>query len=48
MDCFNAQVIAPVKEKGHLPTHPPVGHLLVRIHENGEMRRFFEVWVPIE
>lgn len=48
MDAFNTQVIAPIKEQGNQILRPPVGHLLVRIHENGEMKRFFEVWVPIE
>lgn len=49
MDCFNAQVIEPMKEMGHMPTRPPVGNLLARVHdEKGEMIRYFEVWVPIE
>lgn len=48
MDSFNAQVITPIKEMHHQISNPPVGHLLVRVHENGEMKRFFEVWVPIE
>ena len=48
MDAFNAQVSAPIKEKGDQIPRPPVGNLLVRIHEDGKMRRFFEAWVPIE
>lgn len=48
MDSFNDQVIAPIKEKGYRIINPPVGHLLVRIHEAGKMKRYFEVWVPIE
>ena len=48
MDAFNSQVIAPIKAKGYQIPRPPVGNLLVRVHENGEMRRFFETWVPVE
>jgi len=48
MDAFNSQVIEPIKAMGHSPSKPPVGHLLVRVHKNGEMKRYFEVWVPIE
>lgn len=48
MTAFHKQVIEPIKKAGCIPTHPPVGNLLVRTHENGEMKRFFEVWVPIE
>ena len=49
MDAFNAQVIDPIKAMGYTPNRPPVGNLLVRVHdENGEMRRYFEVWIPIE
>lgn len=49
MDSFNSTVIAPIKRQGHTPTRPPVGNLLVRVHDKkGEMVRYFEVWVPIE
>lgn len=48
MDAFNTQVIEPIKVMGHTPSRPPVGNLLVRIHEKGKMKRYFEVWVPIE
>lgn len=48
MEAFNTQVIDPIKAMGHTPTRPPVGNLLVRVHENGQMKRYFEVWVPIE
>ncbi len=48
MDAFNRQVIDPIKARGYTPTRPPVGNLLVRVHEKGQMKRYFEVWVPIE
>lgn len=48
MDSFNSQVIAPIKKEGYRIPNPPVGHLLVRVHEQEEMKRYFEVWVPIE
>lgn len=48
MESFNSQVIDPIKTQGFKPIRPPVGHLLVRVHENGQMKRYFEVWVPIE
>lgn len=48
MDAFNAQVINPIKERGYKPSRPPVGNLLVRVHQDGGMKRYFEVWVPIE
>ena len=48
MEAFNSQVIEPIKAMGHTPSRPPVGNLLVRVHNKGEMKRYFEVWVPIE
>ncbi len=48
MKCIHDQVIDPVKAMGYRITNPPIGNLIVRVHENGEMRRYIEVWVPIE
>ena len=48
MPSIREQVLDPVRAKGFRIANPPVGNLLVRVHENGKMRRYFEVWVPIE
>lgn len=48
MPSIHEQVLDPIKKKGYRISDPPVGNLLVRVHENGQMRRYFEVWVPIE
>ena len=49
MDAFNTTVIDPIKAMGYTPNRPPVGNLLVRVHdENGNMKRYFEVWIPID
>ena len=47
LSSIREQVIEPIKEKGYRITSPPVGNLLVRVHENGQMKRYCEVWVPI-
>lgn len=47
MPSIHEQVIDPVKSRGYRITSPPFGNLLVRVHENGEMKRYVEVWVPI-
>ncbi|SHI03996.1 DNA-binding transcriptional regulator, MerR family [Sporobacter termitidis DSM 10068] len=41
-------VISEVFKKGYKIVGPPVGHLIVRIHEDGAFTRYFEIWVPIE
>ena len=48
MPCIQEQVLQPIKNKGYRISNPPFGNLLVRVHENGKMKRYFEVWVPIE
>ena len=48
MPLINEQVLDPIKAQGFRITDPPVGNLLVRVHENGKMKRYFEVWVPID
>ena len=48
MRFIHEQVLEPIKAQGFRITHPPVGNLLVRVHENGKMKRYFEVWVPID
>lgn len=48
MKCVHEQVINPVKAMGHRITNPPLGNLIVRVHENGQMKRYMDVWVPIE
>ena len=47
LSSLHQQVLDPLLAQGHTITHPPVGHLLVRVHEDGSIRRFFETWVPI-
>lgn len=48
LSCIHEQVIDPIREKGYQITKPPFGNLLVRVHENGKMKRYVETWVPIE
>lgn len=48
LPCIHEQVIDPIKEKGYRISSLPYGNLLVRVHENGEMKRYMEVWVPVE
>lgn len=48
LPCIHEQVIDPIKARGYRITNPPLGNLIVRVHENGEMRRYIEVWVPVE
>ncbi|MCD8098350.1 MAG: MerR family transcriptional regulator [Lachnospiraceae bacterium] len=48
IDAFSEQVLRPLKEQGLQIAHPPIGHLLVRIHEDGHIKRFFKVWIPVE
>lgn len=45
---LKSKVIAPILNMGHTIVGPPIGHLLVRLHEDGIFTRYFEVWVPIE
>lgn len=45
---MKSKVTAKILEAGHKIIGPPVGHLIVRPHEDGVFTRFFEVWVPIE
>jgi len=37
-----------VADMGYAVSGPLIGNLLVRLHEGGIFRRYFEVWVPIE
>jgi len=46
--CLLEQVIRPIEKMNHKITNPPRGNLLVRTHENGKMKRYMEIWVPIE
>lgn len=49
MQSFREQVIGPLCKKSHqIQKKDIVGNLLARVHENGIIRRYFEVWVPIE
>lgn len=45
---FRSQVISEIKHRGYTIVGPPVGHLIVRLHEADIFTRYFEVWVPIE
>ncbi len=45
---FKSQVVAKLTDMGHKIVGPPVGHLIVRLHNEGIFTRYFEVWVPIE
>ena len=33
---------------GYSVSGPLIGNLIVRLHENGMLRRYFEVWIPID
>lgn len=46
--CLQEQVLDPIKKMNYKITDPPRGNLLVRVHEDGKMKRYIEVWVPIE
>lgn len=48
MPCIRQQVLDPIKEQGFRITRPPFGNLLCRVHENGQMKRYIEVYCPIE
>lgn len=45
---LKTKVIQKILDMGHKIVDAPVGNLLVRLHEDGEFTRYFEVWVPIE
>ena len=47
-ECLIDQVIKPIKEMSYRVEKPPLGKLIVKIHENDELIRYFKVWVPIE
>lgn len=47
-DCFLNQVILPIKEQGYTIIKSPIGRLLVRVHNDGKLTRYFETWIPIE
>ena len=45
---FREQVIEPLEKQGHrISQEQVVGNLLARVHENGEIYRYCEVWVPL-
>lgn len=46
--CFYEQVMKPIWDMGYEIWEPPLGRLLMRIHENEVFTRYFEVWVPVE
>lgn len=41
------QVFDPILKKGYEITGDPVGKLIVRTHEPGNYKRYFEIWVPV-
>lgn len=45
---LKSKVISEIQHMGNKIVGPPVGHLIVRLHEEGVFTRYFEVWVPIE
>lgn len=47
-ECFLNQVILPIKEQGHKMIKSPIGRLLIKVHRDGELIRYFETWVPVE
>ncbi len=47
-DSLKTKVINKILGMGYKITDAPVGHLLVRLHEDGIFTRYFEIWVPIE
>lgn len=45
---FREQVIVPLEKQGYqISQEQVVGNLLARVHENGEICRYCEVWVPL-
>ena len=48
LPCIHEQVVDPIKKMNYKITNPPIGNLLVRTHEDGKMRRYIEVWVPVK
>lgn len=48
LESAKRQAIEPIKQKGYQISGSPYGNLLVRIHEDGKMKRYFEIWVPIK
>lgn len=47
-ECYINQVILPIKELGYKLIKSPIGRVLVKIHKDGRLTRYFETWVPIE
>ena len=45
---FRTQVLDPVKQMGRHISDSIWGNLIVRFHENGEIQRYFEVYIPTE
>ncbi len=45
---FHDQVILPMEQLGYTVSGNSIGHLITRVHRNGKLLRYFEVWVPIE
>lgn len=44
---LKTKVISDIQRMGHKIIGPPIGHLIVRLHEDGVFTRYFQVWVPI-
>ena len=45
---MKTRVISEIRKQGQKIIGPPVGNLIVRLHEDDVFTRYFEVWVPIE
>lgn len=45
-DSLTDQVIKPILKQGYTISADIIGHLILRIHEDGQQRRYFEVWIP--
>lgn len=47
-NCVHQQILKPLLKQGKTICGDLIGRLIVRVHEEKEYVRYFEVWVPIE
>jgi DNA-binding transcriptional MerR regulator len=48
LSSLQEKVIVEIQKMGHRIVDPPMGNLIVRLHEKTGFTRYFEVWIPIE
>lgn len=47
MDSLTKQVLNPIRKQGYSIVGAPYGCLIVRVHEEEQFTRYFEIWVPV-